>query len=638
MTCKKCNAPINDTDKFCAECGEKVIREETPAAKITSEKEISPVNGTVSEKEVTRVTEVIPEKEIAPVKKKASKAVNSKPKNKKLSPKMKKLFIILAVSLAVVIILLAVLFPKIKRMVLGELNYYLLQEKAQFSEYIDYDVMKGLSSFKGKQTDLYAEVSTVDGDRDIDLFDSFNMSIASDSDGKAIVVKFGTEISGEDIEILNLVFKDGKLILDSENTLKKPYVKSIEINSDDEGMSWLADAMKDILKRSDEYLTIEKDKKTTNFIIDRDGIVNFLNIAVEELKKHDEYTKLMGDTSGEIASYFGYSGVRNYLTGRMKFSKADIDENASLCYSVTYGKHNLVEERVIKLSNRYNKNYILATVNTSKEKDKRIINAEVHPNDSELYSIEIAKGKDSISGELVFNDHDFDYCFKTRIDIEKIKHEKISGVDVIEFDATASYEEDGMEAVSASLSGTVDKDEYILEGKVNFPDGYEDSFDGKIIMSISDDNMADDLPDYSNEKDHGKLEDLFELIDDKIDDACDNDTDESTSSSSDEDSMTGWQDIDGEWYYIDSDGYTMVGWTQVDGKWYYMDSSGAVMTGWTQVDDKWYYMNSSGVMATGWAQIGGKWYYMTSTGVMVTGTQQINGKTYLFNSNGVWIG
>jgi glucan-binding YG repeat protein len=42
-------------------------------------------------------------------------------------------------------------------------------------------------------------------------------------------------------------------------------------------------------------------------------------------------------------------------------------------------------------------------------------------------------------------------------------------------------------------------------------------------------------------------------------------------------------------------------------------------------------------MTTGWQQIGGKWYYMNSSGQMVTGTQVIGGKTYVFNSSGVWI-
>ena len=42
-------------------------------------------------------------------------------------------------------------------------------------------------------------------------------------------------------------------------------------------------------------------------------------------------------------------------------------------------------------------------------------------------------------------------------------------------------------------------------------------------------------------------------------------------------------------------------------------------------------------MQTGWIQLSGKWYYLDSSGVMVTGTRVIDGKSYTFNSSGVWI-
>ena len=101
--------------------------------------------------------------------------------------------------------------------------------------------------------------------------------------------------------------------------------------------------------------------------------------------------------------------------------------------------------------------------------------------------------------------------------------------------------------------------------------------------------------------------------------------------------VTGWQKIDGKWYYMNSSGAMTTVWQKIGGKWYYMNSSGAMTTGWQKIGGKWYYMNSSGVMTTGWQKIGGKWYYMNSSGQMVTGTQVIGGKKYVFNSSGVWV-
>ena len=46
----------------------------------------------------------------------------------------------------------------------------------------------------------------------------------------------------------------------------------------------------------------------------------------------------------------------------------------------------------------------------------------------------------------------------------------------------------------------------------------------------------------------------------------------------------------------------------------------------------------SGAMVTGWAQIGGTWYYMNSSGVMLTGEQWIDGQRYVFASSGAWVG
>ena len=48
---------------------------------------------------------------------------------------------------------------------------------------------------------------------------------------------------------------------------------------------------------------------------------------------------------------------------------------------------------------------------------------------------------------------------------------------------------------------------------------------------------------------------------------------------------------------------------QIDGSYYYFDSEGSVATGFTTIDQNTYYFNASGKMATGWIQIDGTYYF-----------------------------
>ena len=42
-----------------------------------------------------------------------------------------------------------------------------------------------------------------------------------------------------------------------------------------------------------------------------------------------------------------------------------------------------------------------------------------------------------------------------------------------------------------------------------------------------------------------------------------------------------------------------------------------MVTGWLDLDGRWFYLNSSGAMATGWLNLGGTWYYLDANGVWV---------------------
>lgn len=62
---------------------------------------------------------------------------------------------------------------------------------------------------------------------------------------------------------------------------------------------------------------------------------------------------------------------------------------------------------------------------------------------------------------------------------------------------------------------------------------------------------------------------------------------------------TGWQSIDGSWYYYNDDSSLATGWILVDGLWYYMDpATGIMQTGFLTLDGKTYYLQEDGSMLT----------------------------------------
>ena len=137
--------------------------------------------------------------------------------------------------------------------------------------------------------------------------------------------------------------------------------------------------------------------------------------------------------------------------------------------------------------------------------------------------------------------------------------------------------------------------------------------------------------------------------------------------------VTGWKEIDGDWYYFNGNGEKQTGWQKISNKWYYFDEEGCMLTGWQKINGKryyfkpapsgamqtgwiketfsydgktiteWYYCDSSGAQVFGWKKISNKWYYFeedVEEGWMATGPWYITSekKMYLFDSNGVWQG
>ena len=94
-----------------------------------------------------------------------------------------------------------------------------------------------------------------------------------------------------------------------------------------------------------------------------------------------------------------------------------------------------------------------------------------------------------------------------------------------------------------------------------------------------------------------------------------------------------WKTVDGKKKYYSNKTHSFVTnqLIQIDGSYYYFDSEGSVATGFTTIDQNTYYFNASGKMATGWIQIDGTYYFFNASGIMKTSSWQGN---YYLNSEG----
>ena len=97
--------------------------------------------------------------------------------------------------------------------------------------------------------------------------------------------------------------------------------------------------------------------------------------------------------------------------------------------------------------------------------------------------------------------------------------------------------------------------------------------------------------------------------------------------------LTGWVSTSDGWMY-QINGNDTTGWQNVNGTWYFMNGSGIMQTGWVLSNGKWYYMNANGSMATGWVNVSGKWYYLDSDGHMLANTSVGN---YKLDASGAWV-
>ena len=81
--------------------------------------------------------------------------------------------------------------------------------------------------------------------------------------------------------------------------------------------------------------------------------------------------------------------------------------------------------------------------------------------------------------------------------------------------------------------------------------------------------------------------------------------------------LYGWQESEGQRYYLYEDGTYAVGWLELEGKRYYLNENGVMQTGWLELEDRRYYLRPDGTMARGKTEIEGNVFYFTSSGAQI---------------------
>ena len=96
-----------------------------------------------------------------------------------------------------------------------------------------------------------------------------------------------------------------------------------------------------------------------------------------------------------------------------------------------------------------------------------------------------------------------------------------------------------------------------------------------------------------------------------------------------------WEMINGIWYYFDANGYMLANTTTPDG--YYVDENGAwIVEGWQNSGYGWWYQRANGTYPhSEWEMINGIWYYFDANGYMLANTTTPDG--YYVDENGAWV-
>ena len=100
---------------------------------------------------------------------------------------------------------------------------------------------------------------------------------------------------------------------------------------------------------------------------------------------------------------------------------------------------------------------------------------------------------------------------------------------------------------------------------------------------------------------------------------------------------TGWQQVNGTWYYYDNNGKPMTNhWEKYSGKWYFFGADGKlVITGWATYQGTYYYYRNASLVKSGWVVEGNNYFYLQNYSPVVNTWIKYNGTWYHFGANGI---
>ena len=98
--------------------------------------------------------------------------------------------------------------------------------------------------------------------------------------------------------------------------------------------------------------------------------------------------------------------------------------------------------------------------------------------------------------------------------------------------------------------------------------------------------------------------------------------------------QTGWVSENGHTSYYDDQGLALTGWQNIEGKWFYFDHAGQLQTGWLELGEGRCYLNEQGNPITGWQTLEGKTYLLREKGFVTTGWQNTDRGRRYFHEDG----
>ena len=98
-----------------------------------------------------------------------------------------------------------------------------------------------------------------------------------------------------------------------------------------------------------------------------------------------------------------------------------------------------------------------------------------------------------------------------------------------------------------------------------------------------------------------------------------------------------WVQNGQSWQFVKADGtYARNESMMINNEIYHFNSDSQMVTGWNQIDGIWYFFrNSGGLAKTRWVETNGMWYYVDDNGSLFTGGTTPDG--FLVDGNGVWV-